>query len=331
MLSTSAAAQPESSLTLIEALELALENSPSIAIARHRSESDRGSLLIARGDFDGTLSAGVSVVDQETPLTVETVRETKATSQSAAWAQTLRTGQTVTGSAELEQADGDPTISTGTVTFSVRQPLLRGRGRAVTTAQERAADEDFQVGRLELVHEISRRLAIVAQQYWSVRSAMLDLDILRYTEERSRQLLDTTRRLIEAQQVPAAEMLQLEADLASREASRVAGERVLFQARQALAAEIGLGPEAAGALPLPGDAFPEISIDAIPESARALLAEASARRADLAAEQRRLEAARIRLFAAEDDLKPRLDLVLTPSYTGLAEGGGVDDALGALG
>ncbi|MEO1365638.1 MAG: TolC family protein [Acidobacteriota bacterium] len=331
LFSNPAAARPQGSLTLIEALELALENSPSIAIARHQSESDRGSLLISRGDFDGTLSASVNVVDQETPLTADTVRETKETSQGAAWTQTLRTGQTVTGSADLEQVDGDPTVSTGTVSFTVRQPLLRGRGRAVTTAQERAADEDFQVGRLELLHEISRRLAIVAQQYWSVRGAMLDLEILRYTEERSRQLLDTTRRLIEAQQVPAAEMLQLEADLASREASRVAGERVLFQARQDLAAEIGLGPEDAEALPLPGDPFPEISIDAIPESARALLAEASVHRADLAAEQRRLEASRLRLFAAEDDLKPRLDLVLTPSYTGLVEGGGVDDALRALG
>jgi outer membrane protein TolC len=159
---------------------------------------------------------------------------------------------------------------------------------------------------------------------------VLDLEILRSTEESSRSLLDTTRRLIEAQLTPAAELVQLEADLALREANRIVGERNLFLAIQQLGNELGLPAERIAELALPSDPFPPLSRSEVPARASILLAEAEARRADLLAAQERLAAEQARLVSAEDALEPRLDLVFTPSYTGLEEGAGGEEYFAAL-
>jgi outer membrane protein TolC len=121
---------------------------------------------------------------------------------------------------------------------------------------------------------------------------------------------------------PRAEIVQLEADLASREASRIAGEQQLFQARQDLGREIGLEPPRIAALALPGDRFPAVDPERVPstEASGPWIDRALANRLDLRAARQRLAAAEIRLAAAENGVEPRLDIVFTPSYSGLAEG-----------
>ena len=92
-----------------------------------------------------------------------------------------------------------------TVSFAIRQPLLRGRGRAVTAAGETAALLEAAASALDLRHTISQRVLAVAGQYWLVKAADFDLQVLRSSEESAAELLETTKRLIAADQVPAAE------------------------------------------------------------------------------------------------------------------------------
>src|SRR5262249_4104271 len=118
---------------------------------------------------------------------------------------------------------GPPTIvNTASVSFMLRQPLLRGRGRRVVDAAEQSARREAEASGLDLRFTTAQRILTVASQYWTLVSARQNLAILVANEDRSRTLLATTRRLIEADITAPAEAVQLEANLSAAEAQRIA-------------------------------------------------------------------------------------------------------------
>ena len=174
--------------------------------------------------------------------------------------QQFRTGLSVEPQLDLLRTDdvtaGSGAVNEGTLKFIIRQPLLRGRGRAAADAGELSAERELAASGLDLRQTVAQRIQTVASQYWTAASAARNLEVLRASEESSRKLLENTRKLIEADQVPAADLVQLEANLASKESARIGGERQLFAARQGLGREIGLDAAEIAALPLPSDPFP---------------------------------------------------------------------------
>jgi outer membrane protein TolC len=78
------------------------------------------------------------------------------------------------------------------------------------------------------------------------------------------------------------------------------------------------------ALALPADPFPSLAPAEVPpvEEAGPLVREALDSRADLRAARERRERAAVLLVAAENALRPQLDVIFTPSYSGLEEGSG---------
>ena len=311
-------------LSLLEAVRLTLENDPNIALVETQLEASRGALLVARGAFDPVLAASLTASESRMPSAATSSTESSALSQSVSLERLWRSGLFLEPSVELQRSDAaGPADNTATVSFTLRQPLLRDRGRAVVGAGESASERELEAARLDLEHTIAVRLAAVAEQYWRARAARLDLDVLVATEASSRELLANTRRLVAADVTPAAEIVQLEADLTSREANRIAGEQTLFGARQDLGQAIGLEAPQILALPPATDPFPSVVPEAVPASGDRFLTEALAQRADRAAALQRLAAVEARRDAADNALKPRLDLVLTPSYSGLVAGGGL--------
>jgi outer membrane protein len=316
---------PAGGLDLLGAVRLALAQDPNLTFAETRLQVARGALLAAAGQFDPLLSTGVERDEQRIPLAGGAHRRTRVTTSDLGLGWLLRSGLSLEPGFVLQRNE-EPTAGSGAanlaiVSFTLRQPLLRGRGRAVVTAFEQAAEREVAASSSDLRQTTAARVFTVASQYWLTRAAALNLEILRASEASSRELRDTTRRLIEADQTPAAELVQLEANLAAKESSRIAGERQLFEARQALGREIGLDPPAIAALPLPADPFPAIAPETMPaDAAERLVALSLSRRDDLAAARERLAAVDLLLRATTDTLQPRLDLVVTPGYTGRVDG-----------
>lgn len=313
---------------------MTLAHDPSIAQVESRLSAARGALLSAAGAFDPLLAAGADRSALTTPQADGPASESESLVSSVDLTRLLRTGLSLEPGLTLERTgSGADAVNVGTVSFTLRQPLLRGRGREVVAAGELAAAREVEASRLDLEHRVAERLLAAVSQYWALKAAVLDLEVLRTTEERTRELLETTRRLIAADVTPAAELVQLEAELASREVSRIAGEQALFQARQALGREIGLEPADIAGLSLPSASFPTVAPEEVPlpQSAAADFIDlALARRADLRAARERQAAAERLLAAADNALKTRLDLVLTPSYSGLVAGDGSEDFLASL-
>lgn len=329
-----AVAQPSApdpaGVTLLSVIERMLALDPNIALERTRVEISRGAWLVESSRFDTLLTSSASGAEAREPTSETDSTETESLNTSFGAVRELRTGLSLEPSVTLSRVDegGEGPLNLGTVGFTLRQPLLRDRGRGVVTAGERSAERLLSGADLDLSHRISERVRAVAAQYWSVVSAWENLEILRTTEASARSFLESNRRLVAADARPEASLVLLEADLADKESATLAGAQRLFEARRNLALEIGLEPWEMDELPLPSEPLPERAGGELPDPGRApdFVAEALERRADLHAARRRLESDAILLHAADNALRPRLDLVLTPSWTGLVE----SDGLGAL-
>ena len=310
---------------------MTLQRDPNLGIAEARLDSSKGALLAASGRFDTVVTDRLLRTDVKTPLGGGASTETRTVEDNLGLTKLFRTGLSISPTFSLvrsaDTSSGPGTGNAGVLTFGLRQPLLRGRGRAATAAAETAAGEEVAASELDLLHSTAQRVQAVVSQYWTVATAQANLAILGESEGSSRNLLATTRRLIEADVTPAAEIVQLEANLAAKEASRIGGELDLFRARQELGRQIGLDAPEIGALPPAGDPFPTLPPGALPAGASAAaspwIALALAHRADLQAARTRLAEADVQVRAAQNAEKPQLDLVFSPGYNGFAPGAGL--------
>lgn len=324
---------PGPGIGLADAVRMMLEQDPNVAIGESRLRSSQGVLLSSRGIFDPVVNAGLTERELNDPLSEVASREQSILTNSLGMTKLFRTGLSIEPELLLSRtADtGRQDVNLGTFSFTLRQPLLRGRGREFTAAPELSAELQVAASVLDLRQTTSERALVVVAQYWEARAAVLNLAILQESEDRARELMETTRKLIEADVTPAADLVQVEANVVSKETARIGGERDLFAARQALGREIGLEPARIAALPFPSDPFPTLPVAALPGGdVSRWIAVAVERRSDLQAARERRSAAEVLRKAADKALQPQLDLLFTPSYSGLVEGSDADSFLGPL-
>jgi outer membrane protein TolC len=132
----------------------------------------------------------------------------------------------------------EPASSTVALNFVL--PLLRGRGREVNTAGERAAGEVLQAADFSYRHTVAARISTTAVVYWDYLAALRSHGIRLESESRSEQLLSDARRLAKGDEIPPADVLQYEAQLARDRAFRVSAEQTLTQARNTLVLAMGM-------------------------------------------------------------------------------------------
>ncbi|MDP9120503.1 MAG: TolC family protein [Acidobacteriota bacterium] len=331
------AALPAKGMGLLEVVRETLARDPNIGLVEAQVLSFQGGLLIAQGRFDPILRSQLTETDTRTPSPSGSAFDSKTLAGVVALGQQLESGLLLTPELDLLRSAGAAAPngvaqSTATLTFTLRQPLLRGRGREVTTAGLRAAGRQLDASRSDLAQTVAQRIETTVGQYWNLVATRRNLDILRASEDSSRELLATTRKLIEADVTPAAEIIQVEANLAAKESARIGGERSLFKARQDLGREIGLDADEIAALPPPTDPFPRLAPEQLPPAAERtrFISLALAHRSDLAAARLRLAASDLLLRAAADAIRPELDLVLAPGYSGLGPGTGIGNFFAPL-
>jgi outer membrane protein len=321
---------PGKGLGLLDVVRLTLQRDPNVAIEEARLQGSRGALQSESGKFDPVVTDDLTQAESKIPLSVSSgpnsTQDLRTLQNLLDVTTQFRSGLSIEPQLQLlrtrDSTVGPGTANQSTFSFLVRQPLLRGRGRAAVAAGERSAERQVAASALDVRQTVSARVMTVASQYWMVEATLRNLDILRASEASSRDLLENTRKLIAADQMPAAEQVQLEANLAAKESARIGGERLLFQARQDLGREIGLDTAEIGNLPLPSDPLPAVRPDEVPPPSAAgrFVAAALQRRPDLQAARERQASVEALRVAVENALKPQLDLLLTPGYSGLAEG-----------
>jgi outer membrane protein TolC len=312
-----------------EVVASALSRSAGVALGVADLRSQEGALRQSAGAFDPQTWASVESERKNTPAfsnassdpaSVQTTEVSYGTGVD--WR--LRSGIVVSPSVSFSRVEASSQAglvrNTGVAGLDVVVPMLRGRGGGMQTATERAAHATLSATAADLRHQRAAAVVDAVTAYWGYVAAVRNLAVFRDAEARTRRLVEQTQKLIEADERPAADRLPMEANLASRRATRLAGEQSVALARQVLAEAMGLPPAELAALPLPTDSFPAAAGVAQWPAAPDAAAVAVEHRPDVAAARERRAAAEQLLRGARRDARTQLDLTVGAGYTGLESG-----------
>lgn len=348
-------------LSLLEAVQTTLSRDPNILIQKKQIEISKGSLQAAKGKFDLILRSSLShnrnnvpISDQEKEKQLSSLIQAELNGQEPSEPfipsqhvsdvtkyklsvdKQLRWGAKISPGIEISRYkdpnDDGEAINMAGINFTIEMPLLKGRGTKGTAANEMAAEIDLEVNELTLRHTTSQRILNTVCNYWGYLVAKKNLEILKKSEERARTIVNETKILVKAGQRPAAELKQLQANLADKAASRIAAEQRLLEAKQELVLSMGLPFDRIDSLPFPSDEFPDVKEGDLPESSltQSFIDLAVKQRADLQALKRGQRSVKVLLEAARINSKHPLDLNLKLGYAGVDDGENIGDFFNSI-
>ncbi len=344
-------APPPHPLGLVEALQSTLLNQPALHIEEQQVVSSRAIRRQASGAFDTIIGTTLSQNRINNPLTLFNQEEagllgiitnnqvSNLTSLNVEATKEYRNGVTITPSF-LTTRTTDNIYDIGgvnltTVAFQVNVPLLRGRGHDVVAASETAAGIEVEASLLDLNQTISGLLSNTASSYWDAVGAAQSLKVVQESEERGKVYVDNVQTLIAAGRVPEAEIHQVQANLATRSAARIAAEQGLIAARQQLALAMGMSTDQMASVGMPVDDLPmddgQVLAILNAHSLQQFFDMALVRRADYLAAKKRETEERTLLTRARNAILPQLNLSLSSGYSSLDEGTGVVNFFSAPG
>jgi outer membrane protein len=326
------------STTLLQAVQSALVNHPLLHSQQMQVEIARGIREQSSSIFDpvfrtslaqNALAKPLAASQQPIGQTLLPNENTNETLSQVGSTELFRNGIQLSQSFQMDR-NVDNLVSprglnTSDVNLLITIPLLRGRGRKATAAQEEAAKTEVDVDLYEFNQLASQLMSNAASSYWDMVAARQILAITRDAEERGKTYLESVQALIEADQSPRNDLNEVMANLAQRSSNRLAAEQAVVAAQQQLALDMGMSPQQMIArAPEPRDKFPDSSGQPLPandsESLRFYLDAALQNRGDYLAAKRRIDESHILLTAARNRLLPQLDLNFGAGYSGLAEG-----------
>lgn len=318
----------DAGLSLDDVLRTTLAANADIRTAALEVERQAAGVRVAHGAFDPSLAAGLTRLEERNPgfgaQNVPGISESRTFTYSLGIDQPFRSGLVVSPALSFSRLDAGGEVTAmrnqAAATLGITVPLLRGRGGGLAVAGERAAVMLHSASQATLEHRRAAALLEAVEAYWGYVAAHARLGVLRDAEERTARLLEQTRTLVAADERPAVDLLPLEANLASRRASRISGERAVLTARQGLGRAMGIEADAVRALPAPSTAFPDAPPGGVALDPAALVEAAVRARPDLEATRRQRQAAQDLLAGYRGQARPRLDLNLTLGYQGLEAG-----------
>lgn len=330
---------PDGTLPLLEAVRTALSHHPTLQI-QERVVAIQGAVATqAAAPFNQVFEAGLDRARVYSPAPLPGVpglqlSPTGGAQVGASFAQMLRNGMRLGGTLDVDRAITGALsgLTTSRAAVQADLPLMRGRGRDVTTADERAAALGRDSAVLDLRHAAAVVITSVVTSYWNLAAAQQSLAVATASTERETLLLDNLRALIAADQLPRSDAVPATASLADREATRVSATQLYIEARQQLIVDMGQRLDELPPTPRLDD-FPDadrLPAPDLPGDPQAFIAAALRQRADYAAAETRVQAARVRRDAARNGLLPAVNFQLELGYTGFAQGGAFSNYFAGL-
>lgn len=331
------------SITLAEAVHRALSANTGVVVQRLQVMAGEGGVQQAEGAYDTEAQISASnekgphplrKVDVATFATAgrpgERADYRDNTEYRVAATRLLRSGVELEGAVSVNSAASTlndvsniPRQTTSSVRFGVRVPLARNFGgiqqASALAAQELERDASIE----ELLQTSSATVLAVAQGYWELVARLRRIEILKASERRAEELVAEIGKLVAADQIPGAELDLAQASAGEKRASRLSEEQALQTAWNALGRQLLADPgDEIDSASLNVGFLPEVNKAAEEFAARVLTKrqDAAERRSDVRAARYRERAAQQQLLAAQDGLKPQIDLVAAVTTNGLAEG-----------
>lgn len=151
--------------------------------------------------------------------------------------------------------------SRGTLTLTIKQPLLRGYGRASAEADLRVAEKEQQVETQRFVKQLVDVVADAGSIYWQLQRAEQMLRMRQRAVEVAGELQAEVRRRVDGGMAPRVELQEAEITLSARQAEVLRARQVELEAQARTRVLLGIDAVAtSGDVPgtLPGRPLPEL-------------------------------------------------------------------------
>jgi outer membrane protein TolC len=136
----------------------------------------------------------------------------------------------------------DPSSTSEIASLFVNQPLLRGGGIGVNMAPVRVARLQEEINQLALKTTVSDTVSGIVFAYRTLQGAQEQVRLGELALERTRDLLDVNRALIDAGRLAAADIVQTEAGLAAQQVTLIQAQQQRASAQLALLQLLAVEP-----------------------------------------------------------------------------------------
>ncbi|WP_414662201.1 TolC family protein [Horticoccus sp. 23ND18S-11] len=224
------------SLTLRQAIELALFHNRGLAKAGLDREVQRYDLKVAQDEFVPDLN--LTSTARYNPVTTRGNEVlTRAGSASLAVTQRVPTGARfglTWDNAATDRTAANNKVYDSSVFLQLDQPLLRGAGFATNLANLRIARLTEQTNVLEFKRSVITTVTSVVLTYRNLLQAQLQVEVSRTALTRAQEQLRVNRALVASGILPPVEIIQTEADIATREFNLLTAQAARDSARFSL-------------------------------------------------------------------------------------------------
>jgi outer membrane protein TolC len=311
-------------LSLSLAVEQALANNLNLKLRREDVIIAEGAVQSVEGKFDTLLLAEIGTVNKElTPMHVGAAEEENTAYLSGELQKTFATGTEVNMGWSNNRFDSDmdnmlidPAYSS-ILSLGVSQPLLKGWGTDIQTAEIQAAKKQLAASGFLVNSQAADLAALVKSAYWDLVFALQDIEVQQLSLTLAKTLLEEIKVKIEAGKLAQIELYQPQSEVARREETLIAAERAIGVAEDEL--KLLLNSEN-WFIPLHPTDTPQTT--PVHLDLEGILTNALSNRPDIKAADLNIEAARIQTAVATDNTRPSLAMAGSVGY------GGTDGAYG---
>lgn len=309
-------------LRLEEAIRLSRDHGASLQQARLRALADRAGILAAEGAYDLTLFGDLTWSYNESPASGFFSSFGTTTTRTLSATQGLRQALTTGGSLSLslEERYNDFSFlpdsqSQGVLKLEYLQPLLRGAWRLSATQQLEQARFAADGTMAEVRQADTDAVQQVVDRYWDLAFALADVQVKQRSLELALALKEMTEAKFRVGAVAEVEVVQTDADIATRTDALLGARHRVRNAQDALRLQVfGLEDQQEWDFELDPVTAPVDPGGEIP-GWEAAFVEARSLRGDLRKVRVDVDAALSAWDAAKHDLLPTLDLSATGNYS----------------
>ena len=333
------AQQEPTPLTVEEAARLAAVNAPATRQAGFAALAARYGIREAAGAFDPVFFADSTWAYADRPASgfqgdIFATSETNSLRGEQGIRAALMSGGSLSLSLREDYSDSTMTEVIGSfsdartesdlsLNFAFTQPLLRGAWALTATQGLRSAELGFRQSLASLNQAALDGVQQAVEAYWDLAFALEDVEVKKFSLKLAEELRDVTRARFEVGSVAEVELVQTEADIASREDALLTARNTVHQAQDGLRLLLyGLEEDEEW-----GVVFETVSVPPTPVPAEvsweAALKESISSRPDLKSFRFQVAEKELAWKVAQEGIQPKLDMVAAGNFYGQ------DDQVGA--
>ncbi len=231
-------AKKKLSLSLQEAIQLAVRSNPNVQVSELSYLSQKFNLRVQEWQFQPHFSLEANIESNRYGVSGNSVNRSNSLNVTPSVSIQTPFGTTAT----LNATNTKTTYYNSGLSLQVMQPLLRGFGTAVVEAALNNAKDSELISRLNIEGTLRTTISAVINAYLDVVTAERALIIDEEALKRAEKSVEQTRLYIKAGHKAGNEIVTVEASVASAQTQLQNDRNNVLQARYALLTAIGIDP-----------------------------------------------------------------------------------------